>query len=40
MDLAHPEIDSTQFPECKWSEFNSEIENPIPLNAPEAIGLT
>ncbi len=38
MDPTHPTIDSTQFPICDWSEFYSKIEEPIPTNAPDAIG--
>ncbi|KAL7452765.1 hypothetical protein ACHAXS_000285 [Conticribra weissflogii] len=38
MDPTYPEIDSTQFPICDWSEFYGEVEEPIPPNAPEAIG--
>ncbi len=38
MDPTYPMIDSTQFPVCDWSEFYGEVEEPIPPNAPEAIG--
>ncbi len=38
MDPKYPDIDSTQFPICDWSEFYGEIEEPIPPNASEAIG--
>ena len=38
MDPMYPVIDSTQFPICDWSEFYGEVEEPIPPNAPEAIG--
>ncbi len=38
MDPTYPAIDSTQFPICDWSEFYGDIEEPIPPNAPEAIG--
>ncbi|KAL7472588.1 hypothetical protein ACHAXS_013574 [Conticribra weissflogii] len=38
MDPTYPVIDSTQFPVCDWSEFYGEVEEPIPPNAPEAIG--
>ncbi len=38
MDPMYPEIDSTQFPVCDWSEFYSEVEEPIPPNVPKAIG--
>ncbi len=38
MDPTYPTIDSTQFPVCNWSEFYDEVEEPIPPNAPEAIG--
>ncbi|KAL7447662.1 hypothetical protein ACHAXS_000050 [Conticribra weissflogii] len=38
MDPTYPEIDSTQFPVCDWSEFYGEVEEPIPPNEPEAIG--
>ncbi len=38
MDPTYPEIDDTQFPICDWSKFYGEVEEPIPPNAPEAIG--
>ncbi len=38
MDPTYPAIDSIQFPICDWTEFCSEVEEPIPPNAPEAIG--
>ncbi len=38
MDPTYPAINSTQFPICDWSEFYGEVEEPIPPNAPEAIG--
>ncbi len=38
MDPLYPVIDSTQSPICDWYEFYSEFEEPIPPNAPEAIG--
>ncbi|KAL7465236.1 hypothetical protein ACHAXS_005568 [Conticribra weissflogii] len=38
MDPTYLAIDSTQFPICDWSEFYSEVEEPIPPNTPEAIG--
>ncbi len=38
MDPTYPAIVSTQFPICDWSEFYGEVEEPIPPNAPEAIG--
>ncbi len=38
MDPTYPTIFSTQFPKCDWSEFYSEAEEPIPPNAPKAIG--
>ncbi len=34
---AYPTIDST-FPVCDWSEFYGKVEEPIPHNAPKAIG--
>ncbi len=34
----YPAIDSTQFPKCDWSEFYSEVEEPIPPNASGVIG--
>ncbi len=37
MDPTYPNIESTQFPVCDWSEFNGEVKEPIPPNAPEAI---
>ncbi len=37
MDPSYPVIDSTQFPICDWSEFYGD-EEPIPPNAPEALG--
>ncbi|KAL7458731.1 hypothetical protein ACHAXS_000432 [Conticribra weissflogii] len=38
MDPMYLELDSTQFPVCDWSEFDGEVEEPVPPNAPEAIG--
>ncbi len=38
MDSMYPMIDSTQFPMCDWTEFYGEVEEPIPHNAPKAIG--
>ncbi len=38
MDPMYPEIDSTQFLICDWSEFYGEVKEPIPPNAPEVIG--
>ncbi len=38
MDPTYPATDSTQFPICDWSEFYGEVEEPIPPNAPKAIG--
>ncbi|KAL7460152.1 hypothetical protein ACHAXS_000616 [Conticribra weissflogii] len=38
IDPTYKEIDSTQFPIFDWSEFYGEVEEPIPPNAPEAIG--
>ncbi len=38
MDCKYPAIDSTQLPICDWSKFYGEVEEPIPPNAPEAIG--
>ncbi len=38
MDPTYPEIDSTQFRVCDWSEFYGQVEEPITHNAPETIG--
>ncbi len=38
MDPTYPAIDSTQFPVCDWTEFYGEVEEPIPPNAPKALG--
>ncbi len=38
MDPTHPNIDSLQNPVYDWNEFYSDIEEPIPPNAPKAIG--
>ena len=38
MDPTYPAIDNTQFPVCDWTEFYGEVAEPIPPNAPEAIG--
>ncbi len=38
MDPMYLAIDSTQFTICDWSEFYSKVEEPIPSNAPDAIG--
>ncbi|KAL7450924.1 hypothetical protein ACHAXS_000240 [Conticribra weissflogii] len=38
VDTMYPKIDSTQFPVCDWSEFYSDVEEPIPPNVPEAVG--
>ncbi len=38
MDPTCPDIDSTQFLVYDWSEFYGGVENPIPPNAPKAIG--
>ncbi len=38
MDPMYPVIDSTQFPICDSREFYGEVKEPIPPNAPEAIG--
>ncbi len=38
MDPTYPAIDSTQFSIHDWSESYSEVEEPLPPNAPEALG--
>ncbi len=38
MDPTYLAKDSKQFPVCDWIEFYSEVEEPIPPNAPKAIG--
>ncbi len=35
MDPMYPAIDSTQFPIFDWSEFHSEVKEPILPNVPE-----
>ncbi len=38
MDPTYPAMDNAQFPICVWREFYGEVEEPIPPNAPKAIG--
>ncbi len=37
-DPTYPNIDSTQFPVCDWSEFYVDVDEPILPNFPEAKG--
>ncbi len=38
MDPTYPDIRSEYFPVGDWSEFYGKVEEPIPPNAPEALG--
>ena len=37
-DPTYPEIDMNDFKECDWKNFYGDVQEPIPMNAPEARG--
>ncbi len=38
MDPTYPDIDNDQFPVMYWKDFNDNVQEPIPSNAPKPLG--